>query len=62
MRRHSCSGTGIPWVQTTLHPYRKEESSLRLLRIGGMTDWVAVILGLLLMVAVKSGLIARVPW
>jgi len=27
-----------------------------------MTDWVAVILGLLLMVVVKSGLVTRVPW
>lgn len=35
---------------------------MRLLRIGGMTDWVAVILGLLLVAAVKSGLIAHVPW
>ncbi len=35
---------------------------MRLLRIGGMTDWVAVILGLLLMVVVKSGLVTRVPW
>lgn len=43
------------------HP-TKGGSSLRLLRIGGMTDWVAVILGLLLVAAVKFGLIAHVPW
>lgn len=41
---------------------RKGGIFVRLVRIGGATDWVALILGVLLMFAVKFGLITRVPW